>query len=156
MDPAVRSVTWEAREHHHDVKGADWLWALGIIVVASAAAAILLGNLLFGIVILLGGMVMAIMAVQPAKIIPYSVTQRGIRVEDRLYPYSTLDCFFIDEDHPLGAQLLIKSEKMLMPLIVMPIPEEYLDEIEELLSARLPEEHLEEPFFSKLLEFFGF
>ena len=33
---------------------------------------------------------------------------------------------------------------------------EDMDDIEDLIASRLPEEHLEEPFFTKVLEFFGF
>ena len=156
MVDQLRGVTWEALEHHHGEKGSDWFWALGIVVVASAAASILLGNTLLGILILVGGSVMAMLAMREPKIVPYAVTLRGIRVEDKLYPYSTLESFYIDEEDPLGPQLLAKSEKMFMPLIVMPIPEEYIEDIEDILASRLPEEHLEEPFANKLLEFFGF
>jgi hypothetical protein len=38
----------------------------------------------------------------------------------------------------------------------MPIPEEFIDEIEAILEPRLAEEHLEEPLAHKLLEIFGF
>jgi len=32
----------------------------------------------------------------------------------------------------------------------------YIDDIDDMLSARLPEEHIEEPISEKILEFFGF
>ena len=99
---------------------------------------------------------MGILAMREAKIVPYAVTLRGLRVEDKLYPYSTLESFFIDEDNPIGPMLLARSEKLFMPLIIMPLPDEYLDDIEQILSNRLPGEHLEEPFVNKVLEFFGF
>ena len=155
MADNVRGVTWEALEHHHGAKGGDWLWALGIITLGAFVAALLLGNLLFAIVIVISGIVIGILASREPKVVPYAVTQRGLRIEDRLYPYSTLECFYIDEEDPLGPTLLVKSEKTLMPLIVMPLPEEYLDEIEDLIGSRLPEVHLEEPLFHKILEIFG-
>ena len=40
-----------------------------------------------------------------------------------------------------------------MHLIIMPIPEEH---IEDILETRLPEEFIEEPLGSKILEIFGF
>ena len=43
-----------------------------------------------------------------------------------------------------------------MPLIIMPIPEDHIDDIESIIESRLPEEHLEEPLAHKILEFFGF
>ena len=99
---------------------------------------------------------MAILATREAKVVAYAVTQRGLRVNDVLYPYTTLESYFIEDDEVTEAQLLIKSSKLFMPLIIMPLPSEHIDDIEDIISERLPEEHLEEPFANKLLEFFGF
>lgn len=156
MDGEIKGVTWEALEHIHDTKGSDWLWALGILVVAIAITSMYLGNMLFGILVLISGAVMAILSVREPKVVPYAVTQRGIRVEDKLYPYSTLECFYIDEEDSDEPILLVKSEKLFMPLLVMPLPEEYLDDIDNILSARLPEIELEEPLIHKIFEFLGF
>lgn len=156
MEEQLKSVSWEGYEHSHTQKGSDWFWVLGIVTIAIATAAILLGNALFGILILVAGFVTALSATRDPKEVAFAVTNRGIQVDDRLYPYSTLDVFFIDEENPLGPQLLVRSQKMLMPLIIMPLPEDAIDEIEELIASKLPEEFLEEPFAHKVLEFFGF
>ena len=152
----IKSITWEAYEHHHIERGSDWFWVLGIITIATSVATIILGNVLFGILIFVAGLVTALHALQKPQIIPYAVTQRGLRVNNVLYPYSTLEAFYIDEENPHGPQLLVRSERLFMPLIILPLPEEYIDEVEDIISARLPEEHIEEPFAIKLLEFFGF
>ena len=156
MAEVLRAVTWEAPEHHHIEKSSDWFWILGILAVAASIVAILFGNILFGIVILLCAAAMTLVAMQEPNVIPFAVTVRGVRVGPDLYPYSTLESFFIDEEHPLGPQLLVKSERYFMPLIIMPIPEDHIDDIESIIETRLPEEHLEEPLAHKILEFFGF
>jgi len=152
----VRSITWDAYEHYHIEKGSDWFWILGIITVAITIAAILLSNMLFGVLILIGGLVIALHANHEPDIIEYAVTLRGMRVGDTIYPYSTLDSFYIDEEHPAGARLLVRSQKLFMPLFIISIPEENVDDIEELIASRLPEEHMDEPLVYKILEFFGF
>jgi len=156
MEPGVRSVTWEAPEHYHIEKGGDWFLALGILTVAVTMTALLLGNLLFGLLAALGGGVMALVAARPPRIIPYAVTIRGIRIGDELFPFTTLRSYHVDEDDPRGPQLLVMSTRHLMSLLVIPIPEEFIDEIEEILGPRLPEEFLEEPLFHKLMELVGF
>jgi len=156
MDEQVKSVSWEAYEHHHTEKGSDWFWVLGIVTIAVTVAAILLGNVLFGILIFVAGAVTALQANREPAIVEHSVTSRGVQLDDKMYPYSTLDVFYIDEEDPLGPQLLIRSQKLFMPLLIMPLPEESVDDIEELIASRLPEEFLEEPFANKLMEFFGF
>lgn len=156
MAEVVNAVTWEAPEHHHVEKSSDWFWALGLIAIAGAVTAFVLGNVLFGVVILLGSITMVVFTLHEPRVMPFAVTTRGVRINNELYPYSTLESYYIDEDNPEGPQLLVKSERTFMPLLILPIPEEYVDDIEDLLAPRLPEEHLEEPFSHKLLEFFGF
>ena len=155
-EETTRAVTWEAPEHHHFEKTSDWFWALGIVALCGAIAAFFFGNFLFAILILVGGAAMALAAAKRPSIIPFLVGTRGIRVGDKLYPYSTLEAYFIDEENPNGPQLLLRSKRLYMPLIIMPIPEEYVHDIEDLLLSRLPEEELEEPLANKILEIFGF
>lgn len=156
METAARAITWDAPEHHHVEKGNDWYLILVIIVFALFVAAIILGNVLFALLIAVSGGAFAIAATKPPKIIPFSVSVRGVRIGERLYPYATLDAYHIDEDDPKGPQLLLRSQRRFMPLLVVPIPEEYVDDIEDLIKERLDEEHLEEPVIMKILELFGF
>ena len=156
MAEVINAVTWEAPEHHHIEKGSDWFWALGIIALCGAIAAFFFGNFLFAILILVGGGAMALATAKRPSVIPFAVSSRGIRVGEKLYPYSTLEAYFIDEENPNGPQLLLRSKHLYMPLIIMPIPEEYVHEIEDLLLTRLPEEELEEPLATKILEVLGF
>lgn len=156
MESAPRSVTWEAPEHHHIEKGNDWFFALAIIIVALVIVAILFNDVLFALLIGLAGGALAVSAAKRPSIIPYAVTVRGIKIDDRIYPFGTLESYCIDEEDPRGPQLLIKSHHKLMPLMVMPIPTDYVDEIDAILKDKLIEENLEEPLFVKILELFGF
>jgi hypothetical protein len=155
MPEEVRGIAWEAYEHHHVEKKSDWYWVGGIIIASVSIASFFLGNPLFGILLIIGGSVIMILASRPPKIIQLAVTQRGLRLDDTLYPYTTLEAYFIDEENSVGPQLLVRSEKMFMPLLILPLPEEYVDDIEHIISQRLPEEHLEEPLARKILEFLG-
>ena len=156
MAEPIRAILWEAYEHQHAPKESDWFWILGIMTLSISMASVLLGNPLFGILIFIGGLVVAILATRDPKIVSYAVTQRGLRIDQKLYPYTTLESFCIDEEAMSGPQLLVKSTKLFMPLLVLPLPLDTMEEIEELIAQRLPEEHIEEPFAHKLLEFFGF
>jgi hypothetical protein len=156
MDGEIKSIAWEAPEYYHVEKKSDWFWVLWILVIAGSLTSIFLGNYLLGILILLGGAAMALIANREPNVVPFAVTTRGIRIDDMLYPYSTLDSFYIEDEVGPYAQLLVKSQKTLAPLLVIPIPDDYIDEIESILETRLAQEHLEEPFAHKLLEFFGF
>lgn len=152
----LSSITWEAPEHNHVEKSGEWYAILIIISLAGSATAFAVGNLLFGILIILFAIVATMTSMTIPDIIPYSITQRGVRVNDRLYPFSELESYYIEEEDINGPQLLLKGQRFFSLLVVIPIPEEDIDDIEELIAARLPEEHLEEPFLVKVMEFFGF
>lgn len=156
MEPSLRSVTWEAPEHHHVEKGNDWFFALAIVILALVIVAVLFDNTLFALLIGLSGGALAVSAAKRPSIIPYAVTVRGIKIDDQLYPFATLESYAIDEENPRGPQLLLKSTKKTMPLIVMPIPNDHIDDIESILKEKLDEEELEESLFIKVLELFGF
>jgi hypothetical protein len=156
MEPVARSVSWEAPEHTHPDKGGDWYFALGILTLAVVVAAIVLDNFLFALLAGLSGVSIAVAVSQSPRIIQYGVSVRGIRIDNTVMPFGTLRSFFINEDDPRGPQLLLLSQKSLAPMIVLPIPADYVDEIEEILAPRLPEEFLEESMLNKILEILGF
>jgi hypothetical protein len=156
MEPAVRGIFWEAPQHHHVEKGNDWFLALAVIVIACVITAILLDNVMFALLLGLAGGVLGMSAAQRPSIVPYGVSVRGIKVEDELFPYATLDAYHLDEEDPRGPQLLVKTNRRSIPLLVLPIPPEHIDDIEALLQEKLPEELIQEPLGLKILELFGF
>lgn len=156
MNEKTRAVTWEAPEHHHVEKGADWFWAVGIIAIAAAITVFMFGNFLFAILILVAAAALSLAALRHPRVIEFGVSTRGIRVGDMWYPYTALESFAIDVANYAEPQLLLKSKKLYMPLILIPLPEEYVDDVDEIVGERLPEEDLEEPFFNVILEFLGF
>ncbi len=156
MEQTPRSITWEAPEHHHVEKGNDWFFALAIIIISFVVVAILFNDTLLALLIGLAGGALAVSAAKRPSIVPYAVTVRGVKVEDDVYPFSSLLSFRIDEEDFRGPQLLLKVDKKFMPLIVMPIPLSNIDDIDRLLRENIPEEDLEEPLFMKILELLGF
>ncbi len=156
MEPEVRGIAWEAPQHHHVEKGNDWFFALAVIVVALVVVALLLQNVMFALLMGIAGGVLAMSAAKRPAIVPYGVSVRGIKVEGEMFPYTSLKSFYIDEEDPRGPQLLIKTTRNSIPLLVLPLPREHVDDIEQILKEKLPEELTHEPLFLKILEIFGF
>ncbi len=155
MEP-LRAISWEAPEFYYTEKKGDWYFSLGMIVTACIIAALLLGNVLFALLSFIAGVALAVAAGKRPRTIPFAVTVRGVRYGSRLYPLGQLESYHIDEEDPRGPQLLVMAKQKFMPLLIMPIPPEHADEIEDILKGRLPQEHLEEPLLVKVLEYFGF
>ena len=156
MEPGLKAVTWDAPEHHHIEKGSDWYLALFIIVLSAVVASALFGNVLFALLLLVAGGTVAISASKHPRTIPFAVTIRGLRVGDEVYPYTTLKSYHIEEEDPRGPQLLVQTKHKFMPLLVIPMPADYVDEVEDIMRGRLAEKFLQEPLSMKILEIFGF
>ncbi len=156
MEQSARAISWEAPEHYHQDKGGDWYFALTIIIIALVVSALMFGNPLFALLLAVSGLALVIIAIKKPSIVPFAVTVRGIRIGENIYPYSTLKSYHIDEEDSRGPQLLILTKRKFLPLLVLPLPAEYIDDIEDILKGKIKEELLEESLFLKVLERFGF
>ncbi len=148
-------LRWGTYEYIHREKGPDWFWAVGIVAVAFAVTAIILNNVLFGILILLATFTLLIYAARHPEIIGVEINHRGIIIDQYFHPYTTLDSFWVEE-HVHHPKILIKSKKLLMPYIIVHIEDMHPDEIREYLGQYLVEEEHTEPFLQKLMEHVGF
>jgi len=151
----IEKITWETPEYKHKKKGVDWYFALGIIAVFSSAASFLLNNDLFGIFILLGVITLIIYGIRAPRIINIEIGKRGISVNNTLYSYNTLRSFWV-EDNDEEPKILLQSEKVLMPYIIIPLGDTDPDIVREFLLNYLEEEEHHEPLSQKLMEYLGF
>ena len=150
-------LRWQAFEYIHREKTPDWYWAVGIIAVAIAVTAVLLSDVLFAILILLGAFSLALFAGREPLLVSFEINQKGIAINDLLYPYGTLDSFWVNDlptEHT--PKLLLKSKKVLVPHIVIPIENISPEEIREFLISKIKEEEQHEPPSQKLMEHLGF
>jgi len=148
-------ITWSALEYEHKEKSADWYWALGVIAVAGSATAFLLGNILLSILIVIGAFTLAMYGRRRPEMMDVKLGKRGVFVNDTLYPYNTLKSFWVEEQDK-ESKVLIESEKMLMPYIVIPLNDADPDEVREFLFEYLEEEEHSEPLSHKFMEYLGF
>lgn len=149
-------LTWQAYEYVHREKSNDWFWALGIIAVGGAIAAIFLHNLLFALLILVAGVALGLFAAREPDLVTFAITRRGVRINEDLYSYQNLDGFWIEDISEAHVpKLLLKSKKILMPMLVIPIEKVEPEDVYAALLYFLPEEELHEPFAHKIMEFVG-
>ena len=149
-------IEWQASEYEHKERSSDWFWAVGIIAFAIAIVSIIFGNIIFGVLVLIRAFSLAIFANRPPNILDVTVDERGITRDKVQYPYSSLESFWIDIEHP-HKKIILRSNKMLMPLIIIPISDEVdIDNLHDKLSLFLKEEFHSLPLIERLLEYLGF
>ncbi len=151
-----QDIIWKAYEHQHSEKSTDWFWALGIVAVSSAIVALLFKNFLFALLILVGSCTMALLAKKPARELTFSLSKRGITIEDSLYPYQMLVAFWIHGRDTENPTLIIDARKFMTPHLIAELDPADTEKIHAYLSEYLPEEEIHEPFLQRLLEMFGF
>ncbi len=153
----IAPLHFQTYEYEPKERSVDWFWAVGIIAAAVAVTAIIFNNVLFGIVAILSGFALSLYAARPPEIVDVMIDEVGVRIHDKLYPYRSLESYWIEE-HQRIPKLLIKSQKLLMPYIVVALNEEEAEahEIDEYLSRHLPEVFHTESVFEKILERLGF
>lgn len=155
---AQRSIEWEAAEHVLVKKSSDWFWAVGIITVSAIITSIIFHNILFAGVILLSSIVLTMHAVKEPPVRHYEITDRGVYIENLFYPFTNLESFWLEEDIFPIDKIIIKSKKIYMPYIIIPINDEEvdIDDVRDFMTAALPEVEHHESIFHKLLDYLGF
>lgn len=156
---SVERIEWETHEHEHREHSQDWFWIVWIVAVSVAIGAILFSNLLFAALAIVSAFVMSLFASKHPELVKFTISHRGIQIDKRLYPFSSLHSFAIreDEEEHDGRYLLVQSKRHLVPMIIIPVPESVSTrEIRNFLLEELPESELHLPFSERLMELVGF
>jgi hypothetical protein len=151
----MQKISWQAPEYIHTEKSADWYWIVGIITFSIALIAIILNNLIFGILIIISSITLSLYAARPAKMIDMEINDAGVKIGSYFYPYSELESFWIETEvrHP---KIILKSRRKVMFFVSILIEDADPEELDELLSQHLPKVEHSEPILEKLLVYLGF
>jgi|SRR3989339_1605670 len=152
-----KPIEWKGHEYTHFEKGSDWYWSLGLVAVAGSVAALIFKNVLFAIFILIAAFVLAIFASRKPNEVSFAISQRGLRIDDVLYPFQSLKSFGIEELTPKHIpRLIFKSKKIFALDIIIPLEHVHANEVHDFLINFLPEDEHYEPLVHKVMEWLGF
>ena len=118
--------------------------------------AIILHDSLFATFIIIAAFTLIVFSGRQPKLINIGIDQRGIKIEKDMYPFANIDSFWVDASEADSPKILLKSKKIIMPLIVVPIEEYDHMSIREILIQFLPEKEMHEPLSQKIMEKLGF
>lgn len=155
MEVMGHKLQWQAHEHLHYERSKDWYWAVILIAAAMVFLAFYFGDILFGVFIIVAVFTLITLTLHEPPYRSFEINEKGIAVDDTLFPYETIDSFAVTHDE-LENKILLKSQKVFMPMIVIPIEDVPPSDIREYLLDHLDEEELHEPLSQKLMEFVGF
>ena len=138
--PLPEWIGWRAPTHEKGERTTDWYWALGIIGVCGAVAAVLLGNLLFAIIIAVGALSLGVLAAREPREHDVRIDERGITVDGDLYVWENLQSFWMAPGRNAD-RLFVTTGGIVHPHLVLPIHEPAdSQDVYDYVSYFLPEE----------------
>lgn len=150
------TISWNTSEYPYYPKSPDWYWALGILTLGLAIIGIIQRNILFIILVLLGGFSVALYAARKPKNVKVTISGVGIQIDDRLYPYDALQSFWIFYRPGGQKELSVRSNGLLAPQIKISLGDTDPTEIRALMIDYLQEEKQEESLLETLARVLGF
>ncbi len=151
-----KEIEWSALEYEKKERSNDWFWALGVIVVASSVASFIYGNFFFGLLLIIGGVLLGFFAVKKPDLVFYEINKNGLKIRSRLYPYKNIKSFWIKKERE-NPTLFIKSGRIFMPIISMPVKREIVEDIKKMmLENDVLEEEMKEHVSEKIMDSLGF
>lgn len=147
-------LRWSAYEHEHLERSSDWYWALGIVTFSIAVTSVLFHDILFAILVLVAAVTLALLSRTPPELVQFELSERGLRINDKLHRYDEILGFWIDE-HRGKTRLLVDTTKWLAPNLVLPIEHIEPGLIRAFLKERVEERFMKESPAHRILEIFG-
>jgi len=149
---------WSGYEFEYREKSADWYWAVAIITVSISIASFIYDNPLFGLFTLLAGTFALFTSHKEPPFVDYELTDKGLLINNTLHTHNDFRAFWISEHKYEAPKLLLQTNKLSNPLLVVPIETDYVDAdtIRNFLLDYVPEEKINEPVAIKFMEFLGF
>ncbi len=156
-------ITWHVLTHEHRDHSTDWFWSLGLLAIGGAALCVYFGNVLFAIILLLGAGSIAFLALRGPREHMVKLDTRGITLDGTLYPYRTIQSFWVeeyrDEDGNPGereAKLFLTTTGLLAPYITIALDSpEHAGSVREYLKRYVTEEEQWPHFGEHVAEILG-
>ena len=142
-------LRWQAPEYHYTDKTPTWyLWVV-VIAVILALFAIWQKNLMFGILVIVGAVVLLGLAKHRPRMLQHTLIEKGIiafpeggQEEDgRLYMFNEYAGYAINPNplHPEYSEILLHPKKRLHTHTILMVPDELADAISDQLNYYLDE-----------------
>jgi len=148
-------IEWLAPEYDHKEQSMDWFWALGIIILATFVTSIIYKNYFFGILIILGGILLGHFSIKKPEMTDYELNNKGLKIKNRMHPYENIKHFWVQKlPKPI---LHVQSERFLFPTLSLPIYPNMADKIrDKMIEHNVPEEEIRDHPSVQIMEYLGF
>jgi len=146
---------WTLSEYERHERGGKWYVLTLFGAVLLVVFAIFTDNFLFALVILLGVIIMFLQHHQEPPQVLFQITELGVVVGKKFYPYRELSEFYIIYQPPLVKGLFLGTKSSVRPTLRIPLYDQNPVEVRHTLLEHLDEdlEKEEEPLSESIVRF---
>lgn len=140
VDHGKTLLSWTFPELPHYHRSRGWYVGIGVFAVLMLAWAVFQRNPLFAIIIILLVAILAFQSRLKPKILTTNITEDGIEIGQRFYPYDDIRKFWIFYKPPHVKILYVGFKSALRPVLGIPLEKANPLKIREELLAFLEED----------------
>lgn len=111
---------WTVRHDAAEKKSKNWYITIGIVTAGATLASFIVGNILFGFLLLIGGFAIMLAGSRPAVDRTYALSDGGLHIDERVIPWASIERFCLKENS-VPPQLVVATKTLLgtthIPLI---------------------------------------
>lgn len=163
-------IRWQVLTHEHRDRSVDWYWGFGILAVVGIGLCVYFNNFLFALILALASLSIGILLARGPREHEVHVHPRGVTLDGTLYPYSSLQSFWVTVEDPyeLGipqeyheefeprAHLLLTTHSYIHPHVTIPLDDlSHAQEVRDYLVAYITEEEQDRHFGEHIAEALG-
>jgi len=140
-------LSWEAPEFTKYKKGKTWFITFFLIAAGLIVLALFWKSITMIILIILGSFVVLIYALKEPVVVKIEITPQGVKVEDKLYPFSEIKSFWIFYEPPEVKEISFYLKRALFPNVFVPLGDSDPNQARKILLKFLPEKKHKESLF---------
>lgn len=156
IEPKLQIFEWQALEFEKTEKNKSWFVIPGIIAIVLGIVALLIDNILFLILVLLGFLNFYIYAKKEPRTIKFKIYEKGIEIDEKIHDFDSLRSFWIFYNPPTEKEISFRSRKTFFPYIKIQLGEQNPNEIRKYLLRFLPEKRHKESLVDIWMRRIGF
>lgn len=155
-DPAISEddtvlIRWEAPEHISHDKSRGWYIIFGIVTFAVVLIAIfLMHSVSFAVLVPVMAVALFIYTRRPPELLRYTLSRKGLHINDRLFPYSLFKSFGVISHADMHSAVLIPRKRFQVGQTLY-FPGDVGEQLVDMLASRLPMKEIEPDAIDRLL-----
>ena len=131
-------VRWQSSEYlHHDQTKLWYIILAAVTIVLIVLAIVLMDSYTFALLIPVMAVTLVIYTRRPPAINDYTLSRKGLHINDKLFPYSQFRSFSVVAHNGANAAVLVPRKRFQIAQTVY-FPEEVGEAVVDMLAARLP------------------